>query len=133
MKEAMKEGDPILISTKEILPEDRLIFALDVPSPDEARRLVSTLNEAVRFYKVGLELFLAGGFGLVDWLVKQDKQAFLDLKLYDIPETVARAVRQIRQRPITFTTVHGDDAILEAACREKGDLGILAVTVLTSL
>jgi orotidine-5'-phosphate decarboxylase len=133
MNQAMNQGDPILISTKEILPEDRLIFALDVPSPEEARRLVSRLKEAVRFYKVGLELFLAGGFGLVDWLLEQDKKVFLDLKLYDIPETVARAVRQIRQRPITFTTVHGDDAILEAACREKGELGILAVTVLTSL
>jgi orotidine-5'-phosphate decarboxylase len=126
-------GDPILISTKTIPPEDRLIFALDVPSADEARRLVTTLKEAVRFYKVGLELFLAAGFPFVDWLLEQDKQIFLDLKLYDIPETVARAVRRIRERPITFTTVHGDDAILKAACREKGDLQILAVTVLTSL
>jgi orotidine-5'-phosphate decarboxylase len=126
-------ADPILISTKTIPPEDRLIFALDVPTAEEARRLVGTLKDAVRFYKVGLELFLGAGFALVDWLLEQDKQVFLDLKLYDIPETVARAVRQIRERPVTFTTVHGDDAILEAACREKGDLGILAVTVLTSL
>jgi len=126
-------GDPILMSTKTIPPEDRLIFALDVPTAEEARRLVATLREAVRFYKVGLELFLGAGFALVDQLLEQDKQVFLDLKLYDIPETVARAVRQIRKRPITFTTVHGDDTILEAACREKGDLGILAVTVLTSL
>lgn len=126
-------GDPILISTKTIPPEDRLIFALDVPTADEARRLVGVLKESVRFYKVGLELFLASGFALVDWLLEQDKQVFLDLKLYDIPETVARAVRQIRSRPITFATIHGDAAILEAACREKGDLQILAVTVLTSL
>jgi orotidine-5'-phosphate decarboxylase len=130
---AQPPADPILISIKTIPPEDRLIFALDVPTAEEARRLVSTLREAVRFYKVGLELFLGAGFALVDWLLEQDKQVFLDLKLYDIPETVARAVRQIRARPITFTTVHGDDSILEAACREKGDLGILAVTVLTSL
>lgn len=130
---AQPSADPILISTKTIPPEDRLIFALDVPTAAEARRLVSTLQEAVRFYKVGLELFLGAGFALVDWLLEQDKQVFLDLKLYDIPETVARAIRQIRTRPVTFTTVHGDDAILEAACREKGDLGILAVTVLTSL
>lgn len=126
-------GDPILISTKTIPPEDRLIFALDVPTAEEARRLVTTLKEAVRFYKVGLELFLASGFALVDWLLEQDKQIFLDLKLYDIPETVARAVRQLRSRPITFTTVHYDRRVLEAACREKGDLQILAVTVLTSL
>ncbi len=126
-------GDPILISTKTIPPEDRLIFALDVPSAEEARRLVATLKEAVRFYKVGLELFLGAGFALVDWLLEQDKQVFLDLKLYDIPETVARAVRQIRTRPITFTTVHYDRRVLEAACREKGDVQILAVTVLTSI
>lgn len=126
-------GDPILISTKTIPPEDRLIFALDVPTAEDARRLVGTLKEAVRFYKVGLELFLASGFALVDWLLEQDKQIFLDLKLYDIPETVARAVRQIRTRPVTFATVHYDRRVLEAACREKGDLQILAVTVLTSL
>lgn len=126
-------GDPILISTKTIPPEDRLIFALDVPSAEEARRLVATLKESVRFYKVGLELFLAAGFTLVDWLLEQDKQVFLDLKLYDIPETVARAVRQLRTRPITFTTIHYDNRVLEAACRERGDLQILAVTVLTSL
>jgi len=126
-------GDPILISTKTIPPEDRLIFALDVPTAEDARRLVGTLKEAVRFYKVGLELFLASGFALVDWLLEQDKQIFLDMKLYDIPETVARAVRQLRTRPITFTTVHYDRRVLEAACRERGDLQILAVTVLTSL
>jgi len=128
-------GDPIYLSTKSIPPEDRLIFALDVPGAEEARRLVGTLREAVQFYKVGLELFLAagGGFELIDWLVGQEKKVFLDLKLYDIPETVARAVRRLRERPVTFLTVHGDGAILEAACREKGDLKILAVTVLTSL
>ena len=126
-------GDPILMSTKTIPPEDRLIFALDVPTAEEARRLAATLKEAVRFYKVGLELFLGAGFALVDWLLEQDKQVFLDLKLYDIPETVARAVRQIRKRPITFTTVHYDHRVLEAACRERGDLQILAVTLLTSL
>ncbi len=127
-------GDPIYLSRKTIPPEERLIFALDVPGVEEARRLVGTLSEAVQFYKVGLELFLAGGaFELIDWLVGQDKKVFLDLKLYDIPETVARAVRRLRERPVTFLTVHGDGAILEAACREKGDLKILAVTALTSL
>ncbi|HEV2855647.1 MAG TPA: orotidine-5'-phosphate decarboxylase [Thermoanaerobaculia bacterium] len=130
-----ESGDPIYLSTKTIPPEERLIFALDVPTVEEARGLVLTLKEAVQFYKVGLELFLAGGasFELIDWLVGQDKKVFLDLKLYDIPETVARAVRALRERPVTFLTVHGDGAILEAAGREKGDLKILAVTVLTSL
>lgn len=127
-------GDPIRISTKEIPPEERLIFALDVPGTDEAKRLVTTLRESVQFYKVGLELVTSGGgFDLIDWLVDQGKKVFADLKLYDVPETVASAVRQLRKRRITFTTVHGDGSILKAACREKGDLGILAVTVLTSL
>jgi orotidine-5'-phosphate decarboxylase len=127
-------GDPILLSTRTIPPEERLIVALDVPGAEEARRLVATLQEAVEFYKVGLELFLAAGFELVDWLLEQEKKVFLDLKLFDIPETVGAAVRQIRRRPVTFTTVHGgSDAILEAASREKGEVKILAVTVLTSL
>lgn len=128
-------GDPIRISTKEIPPEERLIFALDVPTADEAKRLVTSLREAVQFYKVGLELVTSGGgFELIDWLVEeQGKKVFADLKLYDVPETVAAAVRQLRRRRIAFTTVHGNDSILKAACREQGDLGILAVTVLTSL
>src|SRR4051794_25423866 len=70
-QEVRMTGDPILISTKTIPPEDRLIFALDVATAEEARRLVSTLKEAVRFYKVGLELFLGAGFALVDWLLEQ--------------------------------------------------------------
>ncbi len=127
-------GDPNHLSTKTIPPEDRLIFALDVPSVEEAKRLVLTLREAVQFYKVGLELFATGGyFELIDWLVDQGKKVFADLKLFDVPETVRSAVRQLAKRPITLTTVHGNDGILEAACREKGELKILAVTVLTSL
>jgi len=127
-------SDPSFLSTKTIPPEDRLIFALDVPSVEEAKRLVTALRESVQFYKVGLELFATGGyFELVDWLVGQGKKVFADLKLFDVPETVRSAVRQLSKRPITLTTVHGNDGILEAACREKGDLKILAVTVLTSL
>jgi orotidine-5'-phosphate decarboxylase len=117
-----------------IPPEERLIFALDVPGAEEARRLIETLGDSVRFYKLGLELFTSGGyFELVDELLEQGKKIFADLKLYDVPETVASAVRQLRKRPITFTTVHGNDSIMAAAAREKGDLKILAVTVLTSL
>lgn len=127
-------SETILISTKTIPPEERLIFALDVPGAGEARRLVQTLGDSVSFYKLGLELFTAGGyFELVDWLLGQGKKIFADLKLYDVPETVAAAVRQLRKRPITFATVHGNDSIMTAAGREKGDLKILAVTVLTSL
>jgi orotidine-5'-phosphate decarboxylase len=128
-------GDPYFLSRKTIPPEERLIFALDVPSVDEARRLVETLDDAVQFYKVGLELMATGGyFELIDWLVAREKKVFADLKLFDVPETVRSAIRRLRDWPITLTTVHaGSTAILEAACREKGDLKILAVTVLTSL
>lgn len=125
---------PDLLSNKPIPPAERLIFALDIADPAAARRLVESLGDEVRFYKVGLELFLSGaGFELIDWLVGRGNKVFADLKLFDVPETVGAAVRQLRTRPVTFTTVHGNDGILEAACRDKGDLKILAVTVLTSL
>jgi len=123
-----------LLSAKPIPPAERLIFALDVPGAEPARKLVETLGETVCFYKLGLELFTAGGyFELVDWLLERGNKVFADLKLFDVPETVRAAVRQLRARPITFTTVHGNDRILEAACAEKGDVKILAVTALTSL
>lgn len=117
-----------------IPPEERLIFALDVPGPDEARRLVEALGDTVRFYKLGLELFMAGGyFELVDWLIARGAKVFVDLKFFDIPETVAGAVRRLDGRGVTFATVHGNQRMLEAACRAKGDVKILGVTVLTSL
>ena len=113
---------------------ERLICALDLPTPEEARRMVETLGDAVRFYKVGLELFMAGGyFELVDWLLERDKKVFVDLKFFDIPETVGRAVARLAGRGVTFATVHGNQRMIEAACRNRGDLGVLAVTVLTSL
>jgi orotidine-5'-phosphate decarboxylase len=88
----------------------------------------------VQFYKLGLELFMAGGyFELVDWLVARDKKIFVDLKFFDIPATVASAVRQLNGRGVTFTTVHGNQALMEAAAAAKGDVKVLAVTVLTSL
>jgi len=119
---------------RDIPPEDRLICALDVPGADMARHMVETLGDAVRFYKMGLELFMAGGyFELVDWLLARDKKVFVDLKFFDIPETVARAVGRLDGRGVTFATVHGNQRMIEAACQAKGDLGILAVTVLTSL
>lgn len=127
-----------LLSSKSISPADRLIFALDVPSPTAARNLVETLDETVCFYKIGLELFMAGGyFDLIEWLRARNKKVFVDLKLFDVPETVRSAVRQLKPYGATFTTVHGNDAILRAAvdaARENGDEpGILAVTALTSL
>ena len=117
-----------------ILPEERLIFAMDVPDTDRARALATELGNSVRFYKLGLELMMSGGyFELLDWLVARDKQIFVDLKFFDVPATVASAVRRLTNRGITFTTVHGNQSIMEAAAEAKGDVKILAVTVLTSL
>ena len=114
---------------------DRLIFALDVPEADRARALVEQLGDAVTFYKVGLELMMAGGyFELIDWLLARDKKVFTDLKFFDVPATVGRAVARLASRGVTFATVHGNQSIMEAAAEAKGDsLKILAVTVLTSL
>lgn len=122
------------LSDKAITPEDRLIFALDVPSADDARALVETLGDSITFYKLGLELCMAGGyFELVEWLIAKDKKVFVDLKFFDVPQTVASAVKQISRYGATFATVHGNDSILKAAAAEKGELKILAVTALTSL
>ena len=113
---------------------ERLIFALDVADAAAARELVERLGEAVQFYKIGLELFMAGEyFALLDWLVARQKKVFVDLKFFDVPATVAAAVRQLRNRGVTLTTVHGNQSIMEAAAAAKGDVKVLAVTVLTSL
>jgi orotidine-5'-phosphate decarboxylase len=117
-----------------IAREERLIVALDLPSADQARAFVERTGDTVRFYKIGLELFMAGGyFELLDWLVRRGKKVFVDLKFFDVPETVGAAVRSLRDKGATFATVHGNQSIMEAAVREKGELKILAVTVLTSL
>jgi orotidine-5'-phosphate decarboxylase len=113
---------------------ERLIVALDVPTSEAARALVERIGDAACFYKVGLELAMSRGyFELVDWLVARGNRVFADVKMFDIPETVARAVANLRGRGITFATVHGNQAVMQAAAREKGELKILAVTVLTSL
>ncbi|HEX6298381.1 MAG TPA: orotidine-5'-phosphate decarboxylase [Burkholderiales bacterium] len=112
---------------------ERLIVALDVPTPAEARALVERIGDAARFYKVGLELFSAPGcFELIAWLAGRGNKVFADLKLYDIPETVRRAVVNLRERGATFLTVHGHRSVMQAAAQEKAGLKILAVTVLTS-
>ncbi len=113
---------------------ERLIFAMDVPDVKSARRLADTLGDSVAFYKIGLELFTSGGaFELLDWMAGRGKRVFVDLKFFDVPATVAAAVRNLRNRSVTFATVHGNQAIMEAAVAAAGDVGILAVTVLTSL
>ncbi|PKL96342.1 MAG: orotidine-5'-phosphate decarboxylase [Gammaproteobacteria bacterium HGW-Gammaproteobacteria-8] len=117
-----------------IHPADRLIFALDVPDAVQARQLIRTLGDAVTFYKLGLELFLSGAyFELVDELKASGKKVFADLKLFDVPATVGRAVAQLARQQVDFLTVHGQDAMLAAAAENKGDCKVLSVTALTSL
>jgi len=119
---------------KPIPANERLIFAMDVPDAGSARRLAEELGESVQFYKLGLELMTAGGyFELLDWLTERGKKIFADLKFFDVPATVAGAVRGLSGRGVTYTTVHGNQSLMEAAAEAKGDLKILAVTVLTSL
>ena len=112
---------------------ERLIVALDVPTAAEARALVESLGDSVRFYKIGLELFTSGSyFELLDWLAARDKKVFADLKFYDIPETVRRAVANLKGRGVTFVTVHGHRSVMQAAVSAQSGVKILAVTVLTS-
>ena len=123
-----------MTSKAEIPASDRLIVALDVPTVSAAKELVTVLDDAVVFYKVGLELFMSGGaFELVTWLRERDKKVFVDLKFFDVPATVGRAVSQLNGLGITFATIHGNDAIMQAAAAAAEDVDILAVTVLTSL
>jgi orotidine-5'-phosphate decarboxylase len=118
---------------KSIALDKRIIFALDVESVDQARRLVERLEDQVKFYKVGLQLFLAGWFPIIDWIVKRNLEVMVDLKFFDVPQTVASAVNQLKGHGISFATVHGNDAILKAAAEVDFGTKILAVTVLTSL
>jgi len=122
------------LSQKDIPPRERLILALDVPTPTGAKRLVRHLGDSVIFYKLGLQLFMAGEyFELVNWLRGRKKKVFVDLKFFDVPETVRNAVKQLKRRHATFASVHGNDEMLRAAVSEKNGIKILAVTVLTSL
>jgi len=119
---------------KDIKLEDRLIFALDVPEVDQAKTLVEQLDDSVTFYKIGMELLMTGQyFQLMDWLIAKDKKVFVDLKFFDVPETVGRTIKRLSQTGATFATIHGNQGLMEKAAENKGDLKILAVTALTSL
>lgn len=118
---------------KNIPLNERIIFALDVASTDEAQKWVDRLGSHIHFYKVGLQLFISGWFSVIDMITARGHKVMCDLKLFDIPETVKLAFRQLQGRGITFTTIHGNTAILEAAVQEKRDVKILAITALTSL
>ena len=117
------------------MSRERLIVALDVPTPRQALDLVEKLADAANFYKAGMQLLSAGGYmRLVDELTKRGHKVFADLKFFDVPATVGAAVRGLRDRGVDFLTVHGNQAIMEAAAENKGgSMKILAVTALTSL
>ena len=111
-----------------------VIVALDLESSADARALVTALGDSASFYKVGLELYTSTGVDFVRELKAEGHRVFLDLKLYDIGETVKRAVAQVARLGVDFLTVHGSRAVMEAAVAGKGSaqLQLLAVTVLTS-
>ena len=117
---------------KNIRLNERIIFALDVPTPDEAKQWVRKLDGDIKFFKVGLELFLSGWWDIVDFIIDRGNQVMLDLKFFDIPETVHLAIQQVKDRGVSLTTIHGNDAIIKAAVTDRGNVKILAVTVLTS-
>ncbi len=119
---------------KDIRIEDRLIFALDVPEVSEAKKIVTELDDSVNFYKIGMELLMTGQyFELLDWLIAKDKKVFVDLKFFDVPETVGRTIARLSDYGATFATIHGNQALMEKAVENKNNLKILAVTALTSL
>ena len=119
---------------KDIKIEDRLIFALDVPEVSEAKKIVTELDDSVNFYKIGMELLMTGQyFELLDWLIVRDKKVFVDLKFFDVPETVGRTIARLSDYGATFATIHGNQALMEKASENKNNLKILAVTALTSL
>jgi orotidine-5'-phosphate decarboxylase len=125
------------LSNKNIPAQERLIVALDTENVLEAQELVTTLGDAVSFYKLGLSLIFDEGYWeFFDRLIKGGKKAFADVKVYDIPETVEASVRKLVGRGASFVTVHAHDKMIRAAVKGRGDhteLKILAVTVLTSL
>jgi orotidine-5'-phosphate decarboxylase len=116
-------------------PEERLIFALDGMTPAEARVTVRQLKGAVHFFKVGMELFIQGGWNVIDELAHENVKLFLDLKLLDTPGTVSMAFQRISaQKGVVFATIHAFNTGLKQAVRDSvgKDLRIFAVTLLTS-
>src|SRR3954451_5530042 len=114
--------------------QNPIIVALDVESASEARALVRAIGPGVGFYKVGMELYCAAGMGFVRELLAEGKDVFLDLKFYDIGETVKRAVARVADSGVRFLTIHGIGSVMRAAVEGRGSspLRLLAVTVLTS-
>ncbi len=117
---------------KQIPLRERIIVALDVEDDRKAREIVKRCESHVGFYKVGLQLFMASWFESIDWILDRGHKVMLDLKFFDIPETVKLAVAQVKSRGVSLATIHGNDAIIRAAIEERGEMKLLAVTVLTS-
>src|SRR5437773_10203651 len=117
-----------------IAPKDRLIVALDLPGVAEAEAMIARLGDSVSFYKIGYQLAYAGGLPLAQHLAKSGTKVFVDLKLHDIGNTVARGVESVAKLGATFLTVHAYPQTMHAAvdARKGSGLRILAVTVLTS-
>jgi len=115
--------------------KEKLVVALDVSDISAAKKLVDQLGGEVVFYKIGLELMMSGSyFELVKWLKGKGKKVFADLKLYDISETVARAVKNLAQYEIDLLTIHtASHEIMQKAAENKGKMQIVGVTVLTNL
>lgn len=112
---------------------ERIIFALDVADPRQAMDWVERIDDQVKFFKVGLQLFLAGGWTVVEHITHRGNKVMLDLKLHDIPTTIRLAVAQFADRGISLTTVHGYGPVVAAALSADAGVQILAVTVLTSM
>ncbi|WP_024869176.1 orotidine-5'-phosphate decarboxylase [Pseudoxanthomonas suwonensis] len=119
-----------------LAPEERLIFALDVPGRAQALEWIDRLGDSVRFYKIGMELLASGEyFQVLDELAARDRRVFVDLKFFDIPATVAGVIRGLGRWPVSYCTIHGwHPAMMQAAAEANtGDMRLLAVTVLTSM
>jgi orotidine-5'-phosphate decarboxylase len=131
----MPVAESEMVPVKSVNASDRLIFPLDVPTPEQAKEWVDRLDGVVSFFKIGLELYTASGISLVPYLAAKKKKIFLDLKYYDIPETVEGAVKRVAEMGVSFLTIHGNGKIIKAAVKGRGnsDLKLLSVTVLTSL
>lgn len=117
---------------KNIPLNERIIVALDVNNEQKAKEVVKRCESHIGFFKVGLQLFMANWFSTVDWLLDRGHKVMLDLKFFDIPETVKLAVEQVNNRGVSLATIHGNDPIIRAAIETRGDMKLLAVTVLTS-
>jgi orotidine-5'-phosphate decarboxylase len=120
-------------NNKKIPLNERIIFALDVPDQNEARNLVNLLDDQIKFFKVGMELFFGSGWPIIDYITSRGNKVMLDLKLHDIPATVQLGIGRLTGHSITFTTVHGYGPVIQAAVDADTDMGIIAVTVLTSM